>query len=211
MLFHSYACIPVKLIHITHFHIHRVPPKRQWQSPSSSQQPPRRGGHQEDSRYKPTVRMSGQGFGWGRGGGGRGEEWALAGCWGFDVPMRRKGQRSLAECQWKTQTFFSSSILSRVLSSVPRGHHRPKRTHARSVALLGKQKPMVFLLRLLLREGNEGKTITEEHLLFVGHHDKHSVGLKNLKYLWGLVRQHKNAKWKANWHNLHLKAFKFNF
>lgn len=117
MLFHSYACIPVKLIHITLFHIHRVPPKHQWQSPSSSQQPPRRGGHQEDSRYKPTVRMSGQGFVWGRG--GRGGGWALAGCWGFDVPMRRKGQRTLAECQWKTQTFFSSSILSRALSSVP--------------------------------------------------------------------------------------------
>lgn len=139
-LFHAIPLLclhSVKLIHMTHFHTHRVPPKHQWQSPSSSQQPPRRGGHQEDSRYKPTVRMSGQGFGWGRGGRGRG--WALAGCWGFDVPMRRKGQRSLAECQWKTQTFFSSSVLSRALSSVPRGHHRPKRTHARSVALLGKQ------------------------------------------------------------------------
>ena len=49
------------------------------------------------------------------GGGG----WALAGYWGFDVPMGRNGQRSLAECQWKTQTFFSSSILSRALYSVP--------------------------------------------------------------------------------------------
>ena len=123
--------------------------------------------------------MSGQGFGWGRGGRGRG--WALAGCWGFDVPMRRKGQRSLAECQWKTQTFFSSSVLSRALSSVPRGHHRPKRTHARSVAGLGSRA--YGLLRLLLGGGNEGKTTTEEHLLFVGHHDKHSVGFETLKYL----------------------------
>ena len=181
MLFHSYACLPVKLIHTTHLHTHRVPPKCQWQSPSSSQQPPRRGGHQEDSRYIPTVRMSGQGFGW-----GRGERWGMGCGWilGLWCSYEKEWTEVSGWASVENTDLLQFLSPSRALSSVPsleattdlKGH---------KVSGTGWETEAYGLLRLLLRGGNEGKTITEEHLLFVGHHDKHSVGVKNLKYLWG--------------------------
>lgn len=63
--------------------------------------------------------------------GRRGGGWGLPG-WilGLDVSLRRNGQRSLAERQWKDLNLLLPQSFQGI-SSVPssRGHHGPKRTY----------------------------------------------------------------------------------